>query len=213
MDHASTLLNLAKRVQALSENGQHYAHSDYDLDRYTELEHIAVEMISLLMDRDIRIIAPSLMEKNGYRTPKVDVRSVVFNDADEILMVREKIDGKWSLPGGWADVGYTPAEVAVKETIEEAGMTVRAKKLLGVMDKRCHDHPEDIYYAYKIFILCEQVDNRIHPGYETSEAGFFPREGLPELSTPRNTRKQLDLMFDIYSGKLKWPYIDLECGK
>jgi ADP-ribose pyrophosphatase YjhB (NUDIX family) len=210
MNQSTHLLTLAKRIQALSENGQHYAQSDYDLDRYQEMEKISIEMISMLTSQSIERIQMGITEKEGYRTPKVDVRAVVFNTKDQVLMVREKVDGNWSLPGGWADIGFTPAEIAVKETLEEAGAQVKAGKLLGVFDKKCHDHPPDLYYAYKIFIECELVDERLKTGFETSDAGFFSLSELPPLSTPRNTIKQIEIMFSFHQGDRKWPYIDLE---
>ncbi|MCF8226720.1 MAG: NUDIX hydrolase [Bacteroidales bacterium] len=203
------LINLAKRVQALAEIGQHYAHTDYDLDRYTELEKISIVMMSLMTDKEVEQIALGIEEKKGYRTPKADVRAVVFNDDDEILMVREEIDGNWSLPGGWADIGFTPAEIAVKETEEEAGMKVEAKRLLAVFDKKCHDHPPDVHYAYKIFIECKALNDKLETGYETSDAGFFSLKNLPELSKPRNTLKQVELMFAFRKKEISWPYIDL----
>lgn len=203
------LLELAQRVQALSENGQHFAESDFDMDRYTELEKISLEMISLITDTSIEIIQPHIEEKFGYRTPKVDVRAVVFNQDDAILMVKEKVDGKWSLPGGWADVGYTAAEIAVKETSEEAGIDVEPGKLLAIFDKKCHDHPPDIFYSYKLFIECKPLNDKLETGYETLDAVYFAADDLPELSTPRNTRNQVEMMFDFREGKRSWPYIDL----
>jgi len=208
-DRSSLLLNLARRIQALSENGQHFAETDYDMDRYTELEKISLEMISLVTDTEIEIITPQIEEKSGYRTPKVDVRAVVFDEQDRLLMVREQIDGRWSLPGGWADVGFTPAEIAVKETYEEAGMQVEPVRLLAIFDKKCHDHPPDIFYAYKIFIECRSVDGRIETGYETTDAGYFGEDELPELSTPRNTREQVQMMYSFRKGIITWPFIDL----
>ncbi len=205
---SSRLLNLAKRIQALAETGQHYAPSDYDMDRYQELEQIATEMIAVATNNEITTISTAIAEKNGYRTPKVDVRAVVFNKQHEILMVKENADGCWSLPGGWAEVGFTPAEVAVKETAEEAGMKVEPVKLLAVLDKKCHNHPPDILYIYKLFIECKPLNSNIDTGYETSEAGFFPLENLPPLSTPRNTREQMEMMFAFHRGEVDWPVID-----
>lgn len=209
MSDTSILLNLAKRVQALAETGQHFAESDYDMDRYTELEQIAVEMLSMITRNDIAVVSSSIEEKNGYRTPKVDVRAVVFNKQGDILMVREQIDGNWSLPGGWADVGYTPAEIAVKETREEAGLKVEPVRLLGILDKKCHDHPPDVHYAYKIFIECKILEGTLQTGYETTDAGFFSLETLPPLSTPRNTKGQIEMMFRFREQQLHWPHIDL----
>ena len=208
MKHNSELLTLAKRVQALAENGLHYAEGDYDRDRYNELEAIAARMMSLLTGHSVETIRMATPEKNGYRTPKVDVRSVIFNDRDEILMVRERVDGLWSMPGGWCDVGYTPREVAEKEAFEEAGIRVKATRLLAILDKKCHEHPDDLYYAYKIFLECKASDYRISTGMETLDVGFFSHENLPPLSTPRNTTGQIDMMFQFHHNKFSWALFD-----
>ncbi len=202
------LLRLAKQVQALAENGLHFSENDYDLDRYASLEEIALRMISLISGLSDETIALATPERNGYRTPKVDVRCVIFNDRDEILMVKERIDSCWSLPGGWCDVGYTPTEVAEKEAFEEAGIRVRAGRLLAVFDKKCHDHPEDLFYAYKIFVECKAENFDLNTGMETLDVGFFARNDLPELSTPRNTAGQIDRMFEFHHGQLQWPIVD-----
>lgn len=208
MKKQNQLLLLAKQVQALAENGLHFSEDDYDLDRYTNLEEVAIHMISLLTGMSNETIQMATPEKNGYRTPKVDVRSVVFNDQDEILLVREKADSLWSLPGGWCDVGFTPTEIAEKETFEEAGIKVKAGRLLAVFDKKCHDHPEDLFYAYKIFMECKAESFDISTGMETLDVGFFAKDKLPELSTPRNTSGQVDKMFDFHFNKIHWPLID-----
>lgn len=202
------MLQLAKQLQALAETGLHYSENDYDLDRYQIIEEISLRMLSLLTGISSETISMTTPERNGYRTPKVDVRSVVFNDKDEILLVQERIDSRWSLPGGWCDVGYTPTETAVKETYEEAGLKVQVKRLLAVLDKKCHDHPEDLFYSYKLFLECEAENFNIKSGMETLDVGFFPQEGLPELSTPRNTAAQIQLMFDFHHNRVHWPVID-----
>ncbi|MFH0756308.1 MAG: NUDIX hydrolase [Bacteroidota bacterium] len=202
------LLNLAKRVQAVAENGLHYSESDWDLDRYKDLETIAIRMLSLITDQPFETIKISTPELHGYRTPKIDVRCVVFNDKDEILLVKERIDSRWSLPGGWCDVGYSPVEVAEKEAFEEAGIRVRAGRLLAIFDKKRHDHPEDLYYIYKIFIECTAENFETSTGMETLDVGFFKQDELPELSTPRNTAGQIDTMFEFRYGRLLWPLID-----
>lgn len=208
MNQHSELLLLAKRVQAISENGLHYSEGDYDLDRYNDLEEIAIRMISLIADLPHETIQVATPEKNGYRTPKIDVRCVIFNDRDEILMVKERVDSRWSLPGGWCDVGYTPREIAVKEAFEEAGIRVKAKRVLAIFDKKCHPHPEDLFYTYKIFMDCEPESLDISTGMETLDVGFFKQGEYPELSTPRNTANQIDSMFDFHYNKMAWPLID-----
>jgi ADP-ribose pyrophosphatase YjhB (NUDIX family) len=202
------MLQLAKQLQALAENGLHYSENDYDLDRYQIIEEISLRMLSLLTGLSPETVSMATPERNGYRTPKVDVRAVVFNDKDEILMVQERIDSRWSLPGGWCDVGFTPTEIAEKETLEEAGIRVKAKRLLAVLDKKCHEHPEDLYYAYKIFLECEAKNYVLKSGMETLDVGFFAADSLPELSTPRNTAGQVRLMFDFHFNRIQWPVID-----
>jgi ADP-ribose pyrophosphatase YjhB (NUDIX family) len=165
-------------------------------------------MLSLLTGFSAETIAAETPERNGYRTPKVDVRAVVFNDKDEILLVQERIDSRWSLPGGWCDVGYTPTEIAEKETYEEAGIQVKVKRLLAVLDKKCHEHPEDLFYSYKIFMECEAGSYDINTGMETLDVGFFGINEIPELSTPRNTAAQIRMMFDFHFNKILWPVID-----
>ena len=202
------MLQLAKQLQALAENGLHYSENDYDLDRYQIIEEISLRMLTLLTGLSSETIAMTTPERNGYRTPKVDVRAVVFNPGDEILLVKERIDSRWSLPGGWCDVGYTPRETAEKETFEEAGIPVKAKRLLAVLDKKCHDHPEDLFYAYKIFLECEAENYDIKTGMETLDVGFFGEDKLPDLSTPRNTTGQIRMMFDFHFNRIRWPVID-----
>lgn len=207
-ERALRILELAKKIQALAETGNHYSNSDYDTDRYNDIEEAAATIISTLGEGDPSELLLSLRENNGYKTPKVDIRAVVLNKKGEILMVREKIDGCWSLPGGWADIGYTPSEVAVKETFEEAGMQVRAGELLAVLDKHRHPHPPDIYYIYKIFIRCYPLNVTMKNGYETLDVKFFAQNELPELSEPRNTKEQIELMFSLCKQESLQPVID-----
>lgn len=208
MNDQSELLRLAKRVQAIAENGLHYTENDFDKDRYAELENISHRLLSLLTDLPLETIQISTPENNGYRTPKIDVRCIIFNDKDEILMVKERVDERWSLPGGWCDVGYTPREVAEKEAFEEAGIQVKAHKILALFDKKKHHHPEDLHYAYKIFMECTAENYEISTGMETLDVGFFKQGAYPKLSTPRNTAYQIDKMFDFHYNKIHWPIID-----
>lgn len=117
-------------------------------------------------------LALSFLSETGYATPKVDVRTVIFQD-NIILLVREKLDGAWSLPGGWADIGHSPSEVAVKGVKEESGYDAAPVRLLLVLDKKFHDHPPDFYHIYKIFIEYRIIGGQSKSGIETSEVGFF----------------------------------------
>lgn len=188
-------LEMTKKLQAIAQAGLEYSENKYDLDRYNQIRQISIEMMHDFTDLPIDFLVRVFASEAGYQTPKVDVRGVVFRN-NTILMVRETIDGRWSVPGGWADIGLTPFEVARKEVREEAGLEVLPVRLLAVLDKKCHNHPPDLYHIYKIFILCEEQGGTLQNGMETSETGFFGPEELPPLSEPRITREQIMLMFD-----------------
>lgn len=200
-------LEYAKRVQALARAGITYAENAYDLERYQELSEISVQLMSQISGTGPEQVRGLFTNETGYQTPKTDVRAVVFQN-NKILLVQEKIDNYWALPGGWSDVGYSPGEVAVKETREEAGLEVQAKRLLAVLDKKCHPHPPSPYHTYKIFILCEVLGGSLQPGAETLDVRYFGREELPELSVERGTVSQIQLLFEYLDDPGKEPVFD-----
>jgi ADP-ribose pyrophosphatase YjhB (NUDIX family) len=189
-------LDLARQLQSIAQAGLSYSKDIYDLERFEQVKTLAKSVINEYSGMEMERISKILDQEDGYLTPKVDVRGVVFRN-DRILMVKETIDGCWSLPGGWADVGLTASEVVVKEVFEESGLEVRAGRLLAVLDKKCHPHPPDLYYVYKLFFLCEEMGGSLQKGMESSEVKFFPRNRLPELSVGRNTVNQVDMMFEL----------------
>ncbi|TMV49453.1 NUDIX hydrolase [Paenibacillus mesophilus] len=200
-------LHWAQRIQAIAQAGLTYTDNGYDIERYGELREISIEMLREQTGEPYPVVKELFASEKGYPTPKVDVRGVVFQDG-KILMVREKADGKWTLPGGWADIGYTPKEVAVKEIREEAGLDVRAVKLLAVLDKKCHPHPPEAYYIYKLFIMCEQIGGSPEAGLETSDVAYFGENELPELSRNRTTESQIRLMFEYLHDPRKEVTLD-----
>jgi len=189
-------LDMAKRLQAVAQAGLEYSDNKYDIDRYEQIRALSLEIMQDFTGMTMMRLTNGFASESGYPTPKVDVRGVVFR-GDKILMVRETIDGNWSIPGGWADVGLTPFEVARKEVFEESGLIVEPLRLLAVLDKKCHKHPPDLFHIYKIFVLCRETGGRLQEGMETSETGFFSMDELPPLSTPRNTTEQIGLMFEF----------------
>ena len=193
------LLFCAQRLQAIAQAGIEYATTAYDLERYQEVRTLSARVLEELTDEPYEKIIRVFASETGYQTPKVDIRAVLFRGADQILLVKEKVDqGRWTLPGGWADVGYTPFEVAVKEAQEETGLIVRPVRLLALLDKREHSHPRQPWYVYKAFILCEaQGGELMQETMETAGAHWFRRDELSnlELSTDRITQSQLTTLF------------------
>lgn len=205
-----SLFERIKRIQALAEIGLEYNQSNYDRERYNEIQEICLEMLEQLTNVPVNQIIPVIQEKNGYKTPKVDVRAVVFNSEGQILLVQEKVDGCWSLPGGWADVGYTPAKIAEKECFEEAGLAVKANRLLAVLDKTAQQMPPEFEYVYKLFIRCEPLDDQISVGEETLDVRWFDENMLPELSKPRVLESQIHLMFEYYRSERTDVFLDFD---
>lgn len=196
-------LRIAQRVQALAQAGLAYNPPPFDAERYQELLELGQRMLARLTGATPALLHDAVAAERGYPTPKVDIRAVLFRGSDEMLMVRETHDGgRWSLPGGWADVGYTPFEVAVKEVREETGLEAEALRLLALWDKRVHPHPPQPWYVYKAFVLCRAIGGTLDSETsETTEARWVNRSELAslELSTDRVTLSQLKRLFDFGS--------------
>ncbi|MBN1949579.1 MAG: NUDIX hydrolase [Bacteroidales bacterium] len=188
-------LHIAKELQSLAQAGLTYGENKYDIERYQRLREISAEVLAHYADMPLEKVRFLFASEEGYLTPKVDIRGVVFREG-KLLMVREAVDGGWALPGGWADVNYSPFEIAEKEVFEEAGIRVKPLRLLAVFDKEKHAHPPDIYHIYKLFILCEDSGEIPKPGMETTDVAWIDRQDIPKLSEPRITTEQIGIMFE-----------------
>ncbi|MCA4158340.1 NUDIX hydrolase [Priestia megaterium] len=194
-------LDWAKQLQSLAQAGLAYSKDIYDVERFELIRNISVEMLAQQTGMEMTVIKDLFASETGYATPKVDIRAVIFK-GNKILMVKENSDGSWALPGGWADIGLTPSEVAVKEVKEESGFDVKAVKLLAVMDMKCHPHPPSPFHIYKMFIQCEIIGGQPMKGVETSAVEFFAENNLPPLSIARNTQTQIEMIFKhLYNPK------------
>jgi ADP-ribose pyrophosphatase YjhB (NUDIX family) len=200
-------LELSKHLQSIAQAGLAYSENKYDIERYQQIRKAALEIMRDFTGLSMDMLQGIFTSEQGYQTPKVDVRGVVFRD-DKILMVHETIDDRWSVPGGWADVGLTPYEVARKEVLEESGLEVLPVRLLAVLDKKCHRHPPDLYHIYKVFILCREQGGQLKAGMETSDSGFFGLDELPPLSEARITREQIELLFEFKRDPSKMAVCD-----
>lgn len=203
-----SLLEEIKRINAIADVGLLYAANGYEKERYTELKEIALRLLSELsgnLASDLTFVLPPVKD---YPTAKVDIRALVINGDSKILLVKESSDGKWSLPGGWADVGYSPAETARKEVKEETGLDVAPKKLLAVFDKRKHPHPPQPHYVYKLIIECELTAGTITKGFDVLDVGFFSIDELPELSKDRILQSQIQLVYRKSVSGEREPHLD-----
>jgi ADP-ribose pyrophosphatase YjhB (NUDIX family) len=188
-------LGWARRVQTIAQAGLTYAKDPFDRERYTSLLDLAAEITAGEAKLDLAKVSEAFRAERGYPTPKLDIRAVVPRDG-KLLFVREATDGRWSLPGGWADIGESPAEIAVREVREESGYEVRATKLLGILDKARHAHPAELWYCYKLFLQCTLVGGSPSASHETLDVAFFGPDEIPELSENRITHAQVLRMFE-----------------
>jgi ADP-ribose pyrophosphatase YjhB (NUDIX family) len=194
----------ARKLQAIAQNGLIYSQNPFDKERYEAVRQVAAEMMAAGSDTTLEKVLDLFKEDVGYTTPKVDTRGVVFYD-DGILMVKELLDHKWTLPGGWADVNEAPSLAVVREIREEAGFETRPVKLLAVYDRIKQGHtPPHPFSAYKLFFRCEITGGAPAGSIETSGAAFFKENGIPELSLARVTPRQIARMFEHYRHP-EWP--------
>jgi len=183
-------LEWAREIQALCQTGLAFA-TGYDRERYRRLTAIAAEMAAAHSHMNAGALERLFLAHPGYATPKVDVRAAVVRD-NALLLVQERSDGRWAMPGGWADVGETPSQMVVRETREESGLEVVPRKVLGVFDANRGGRPLEFFHAYKIVFLCEITGGTPRAGDETSAVGFFPFTALPPLSEQRTNRRHID---------------------
>jgi ADP-ribose pyrophosphatase YjhB (NUDIX family) len=184
-----------QRLQTITQAGLTYARDPYDRQRYEQLQELTAEIAASVVPAATETWLEIIRAEKGYATPKVDVRAVVAR-SDKLLFMRESQDGLWSLPGGWADIGESPSQIAEREVREETGFEVEASKMLAVYDQARHAHPPGIWSCYKLFIRCELRGGAPTRGIETLDVEFFGVNELPPLSTPRVTEAQVRRMFE-----------------
>ena len=193
-----SVIDLAKRIKAIADIGLLYTSDDFDKERYHELKLIGEKLLSKELNTTPENVKSFFDKCIDYPTPKVDVRVLVLNDEKQILMVQEKADKKWSLPGGWADIGKTPSEVAIGEVFEETGVKITCKCLSAVFDKRMHAHPPQPYYVYKMVFYGELIstgENMLKPAFDVLDVSWFDINNLPPLSTDRILSSQIEIIY------------------
>ena len=192
--HTATLLEWARKVQAIAQNGLAFVSDPFDRERYAQLQELVAELLGSELGIPLDQAHAFWAGEHGYATPKVDVRGAVF-DGDRVLLVRERSDGRWTLPGGWVDVNDAPSAAVAREIREESGFEARAVKLAALVDKNRHPHPPGVHHIYKLMFLCELTGGAARAGTETDAVGFFPVSELPPLSTGRILATQIERLY------------------
>jgi ADP-ribose pyrophosphatase YjhB (NUDIX family) len=196
MSHEPTWVGWARELQAIAQTGLHFSESEYDLERYRKILKISVEIFANHSGESPALIRGMFEAQSGYATPKVDVRGVVFRD-DKLLLVQERLDGRWTLPGGWADVNDSPSEAVEREIVEESGFLVKAERMIAVFDRAKQGNPPPFpFHVYKLFILCQLLGGEAKTSMETTGVEFVGENEIPPLSLSRNTPEQIQFCFD-----------------
>ena len=195
-DPAEAVRQAAIAMTALAQSGLFYAVSEYDIYRYRKLGVLAADLLASVTDQPAAHWHLELGRDSGYATPKVDVRGALVDADERILLMRERSDNRWSLPGGWADPLDTPSRAVEREVVEETGYGARAVKLVGCWDRDAQGHlPKLPFSIYKLFFLCEPTGEVRPPdALETLEIGWFGLDDLPELSAGRVSAHELGRM-------------------
>lgn len=201
------MVRVGKKNSGFVQSGLAFSKDIYDIERYEELRNISIEIMAEHTELDMDKVRDLFTNETGYQTPKVDVRGVVFKN-NQILLVKENIDDKWALPGGFCDIGLSPSENVVKEIKEESGFDVIPIRLIALLDKNKHSHPPEAYHYYKIFIMCEITGGKPTLGTETNNINFFSEHNLPQLSTNRNTESQIKTLFEFLRNPEKETIFD-----
>ena len=200
-------LTIAKKINSIAQTGLAFTKDKFDKERYTELLDLSIHIIQNITDIDSKKLEFIFNRDIGYQTPKLGVRAVVFRD-NKLLLVKEKMDDKWCLPGGYADVGMTPSEIMINEVKEESGFDVKPTRILGLIDYNKHQESPFPFDIYNLFMECEIIGGKPEVGIETSDVGFFEINKLPELSERRVTKTQIIKMFELYNDKNLQPIFD-----
>ncbi|MBT5875191.1 MAG: NUDIX hydrolase [Candidatus Latescibacteria bacterium] len=197
-----------KQVKAISQIGKQFSKDPYDLERYDQLQELSHEMFAQLGDAPKKKVDDFFIPDQGYATPKVDLRGAVFEE-DRVLLVQERADGLWALPGGWADVCEPPSIGVVREIFEESGYRTKVRKLAAVKDRGLHPFkPRYPTHIYKMYFLCELVGGTPTVNLEVSDIDFFNLDGLPELSEGKTIAADIALMYEHHVSPELATYCD-----
>ncbi|MDA3890072.1 MAG: NUDIX hydrolase [Salinivirgaceae bacterium] len=200
-------LEIAKKINSIAQTGLTFTKDKFDKERYEELLELSMHILNNITDIDFNKLDFVFNRDVGYQTPKVGIRAVVIRE-DKILLVKERMDNKWSLPGGYADTGMTPSEIAISEVKEESGYDVKPIRILGIIDYNKYQEQPFPFDVYQLFMECEIIGGKAETGIETSDVQFFSIDKLPELSERRVTPQQILKMYELYKNRHIAPIFD-----
>ena len=198
-------LKWAMELQSLSQAGLNYAKDVFDMERYTRIREISAEIMAHKGDIPVEKVKNLFCNEVGYQTPKIDTRAAIFEN-NKILLIQES-NGKWALPGGWADVFLSVRVNVLKEVKEEAGIEASAEMIVALLDVTKNQRKAIPYGITKIFVLCKYVSGKFEKNIETIDSRYFGIDELPELATNKTTAEQIRMCFDANENRDNWKVI------
>ena len=196
MDKNKKWIDYIIELQSLAQAGLTYGKDVYDQERYERIRQLSAMMMADISNKPVKQVEGLFCNEVGYQTPKIDTRAAIFKE-DKILLVQEK-NGTWSLPGGWCDVNVSVMENTIKEVKEEAGLNVKAIRIIAIQDRNLHNIPLYAYNVCKVFVLCEIESGYFRPNIETDESAYFGLKELPILAKEKNNEEQIKMCFSAY---------------
>ncbi|MCQ2529549.1 MAG: NUDIX hydrolase N-terminal domain-containing protein [Saccharofermentans sp.] len=206
---ASRIVEISHELQAIAACGKQYAKNQFDIEHFDSVNKLAAELLTLAVNDMPLESAVKLFEDNeGYQTPKIDTRAVIFNERDEVLLVRD-YDGKWALPGGWCDYDQSIVSNTVKEAYEEAGLRVKPLRLAAAHSHKMRNNPNSFFSVMRFFMLCEVESGEFTANSETSESAYYPVDALPsDLNSHKATPEQIKRCLLCWKDPSMMPEID-----
>lgn len=193
-----------QRLLSITETGLAFSRDEFDRERYLELRQLLGHLLADWSDLDGKELAELLRPTDFYATPLIDVRAVLVRDG-KVCLVKGKNEKTWALPGGFCEVGLSPKENIVKEVQEETGFNVSVSRLLAIFDTNKFQFQSKQYA--KLVFECQIEDGDFQPNTEIEDLAFFDIQSLPELSSKRTTKEQLEILWEIYQGD-RGQYLD-----
>jgi|SRR5690554_5298051 len=183
----------AMKVLSICKIGLKFSKDPYAIENYKELQDISKEMLNTL---HVYPIKDNFYERDIYPTPNLSVRVLVFNKQQQLLMVKEAMDGKWAVPGGWVDVFDTASQAAISEVKQETGLDIKITRLLAIMQReRYKDYPTLVSEVVHYF-LGEYQNGELTPSHETTDVQWISIDNLPELSK-KTTQIEVECAIDV----------------
>jgi ADP-ribose pyrophosphatase YjhB (NUDIX family) len=194
----------ADKLRDLSAAGLEYAANSYDKTRYEIIQDMAIEMLAFATEQPLETLIPLKSTIFSRMSPVVAGSAAVIDKEGHILLMRRSDNHLWSMPAGQMEVGETPAEAVVRETLEETGVRCIPKALVGVYDSRRWDRGM-LHHVYKFTFLCEPLEgqnNEPFDPHETLEIGWFPENKLPTDLYEGHYKRIAD-SYNVRNGKIQ----------